>query len=161
MFVGWIILCTFPSEEHRRVISGSWRPQRLVVRARSESIMAMAALDGDVRKSLLDRTDAEKAFRPWWDTIEDMLLNTLIGLGKRHFTPCIMIFFCRMCSFGWNVLSSLNYKTMVANFFRNQIPMWSALLWPVRKFSDTTFSHVVANYDLVANFLLRFASKIT
>ena len=48
--------------------------------------MAMAALDGDVRKSLLDRTDAEKAFRPWWDTIEDMLLNTLIGLGKRHFT---------------------------------------------------------------------------
>ena len=44
--------------------------------------MAMAALDGDVRKSLLDRTDAEKAFRPWWDAIEDLLLNTLIGLGK-------------------------------------------------------------------------------
>ena len=39
------------------------------------------ALDGDVRKTLLDRTDAEKVFRPWWDTIEDMLLNTLIGLG--------------------------------------------------------------------------------
>ena len=42
------------------------------------------ALDGDVRKTLLDRTDAEKVFRPWWDTIEDMLLNTLIGLGKTH-----------------------------------------------------------------------------
>ena len=40
------------------------------------------ALDGDVRKTLLDRTDAEKVFRPWWDTIEDMLLNLLIGLGK-------------------------------------------------------------------------------
>ena len=64
-----------------------------IVKARSDSVMAMAALDGDVRKSLLDRTDAEKAFRPWWDTIEDMLLNTLIGLGKRHFTPRIMIFF--------------------------------------------------------------------
>ena len=42
------------------------------------------ALDGDVRKTLLDRTDAEKVFRPWWDTIEDMLLNTLIGLGTVH-----------------------------------------------------------------------------
>ena len=42
------------------------------------------ALDGDVRKTLLDRTDAEKVFRPWWDTIEDMLLNTLIGLGKTN-----------------------------------------------------------------------------
>ena len=44
--------------------------------------MASMALDGDVRKTLLDSTDAEKVFRPWWDTIEDMLLNTLIGLGK-------------------------------------------------------------------------------
>ena len=79
------------------MISGSWKtPKTIVVKARSDSIMAMAALDGDVRKSLLDRTDAEKAFRPWWDTIEDMLLNTLIGLGKRHFTPSIMILFCRM-----------------------------------------------------------------
>ena len=49
--------------------------------------MASMALDGDVRKTLLDRTDAEKVFRPWWDTIEDMLLNTLIGLGMNiiHF----------------------------------------------------------------------------
>ena len=44
-------------------------------------MMASMALDGDVRKTLLDRTDAEKVFRPWWDTIEDMLLNTLIALG--------------------------------------------------------------------------------
>ncbi len=43
--------------------------------------MASMALEGDVRKSLLDRTDAEKVFRPWWDTLEDMLLNTLIALG--------------------------------------------------------------------------------
>ena len=42
-------------------------------------------LEGDVRKSLLDRTDAEKVFRPWWDTLEDMLLNILIGLGKAGF----------------------------------------------------------------------------
>ena len=45
-------------------------------------MMASMALDGEVKRSLLDRTDAEKAFRPWWDTLEDTLLNTLIGLGK-------------------------------------------------------------------------------
>lgn len=31
---------------------------------------ASMALDGEVRRSLLDRTDAEKVFRPWWDTLE-------------------------------------------------------------------------------------------
>ena len=45
-------------------------------------MMAAMALDGEVRKSLLDRTDAEKVFRPWWDTLEDTLLNTLIALGE-------------------------------------------------------------------------------
>ena len=44
--------------------------------------MAHMAMDSEVRKSLLDRTDAEKAFRPWWDTLEDTLLNTLIALGN-------------------------------------------------------------------------------
>ena len=39
-------------------------------------------MDGELTKSLLDRTDSEKAFRPWWDTLEDTLLNTLIALGK-------------------------------------------------------------------------------
>ena len=42
-----------------------------------------AVIEGDVRKNLLDRTDAEKVFRPWWDLIEDYLLNTLIGLGEK------------------------------------------------------------------------------
>lgn len=47
--------------------------------------MASMTLEGDVRKSLLDRTDAEKVFRPWWDTVEDMLLNSLIALGNIFF----------------------------------------------------------------------------
>ena len=47
------------------------------------------ALEGDVRKSLLDRTDAEKVFRPWWDTLEDMLLNTLIALGEYKGTTAV------------------------------------------------------------------------
>ena len=46
-------------------------------------MMASMALDGEVRKSLLDRTEAEKAFRPWWDTLEDTLLNTLIAVGQQ------------------------------------------------------------------------------
>lgn len=55
-------------------------------------MMASMALDGDVRKTLLDRTDAEKVFRPWWDTIEDMLLNTLIALGIILYVRGIMIY---------------------------------------------------------------------
>ena len=47
-------------------------------------------MDGELRKSLLDRTDSEKAFRPWWDTLEDTLLNTLIALGKN----VIFFIFC-------------------------------------------------------------------
>ena len=55
--------------------------------------MAAMALDGELRKSLLDRTDSEKAFRPWWDTLEDTLLNTLIALGNTQ-----MVFFYQNCS---------------------------------------------------------------
>ena len=47
--------------------------------------MAAAAFDGVVRKNLLDRTVAEKVFRPWWDTVEDYLLNVLIFLGEIGF----------------------------------------------------------------------------
>ena len=39
-------------------------------------------IEGDVKKTLLDRTDAEKVFRPWWDTVEDFILNISIGLGE-------------------------------------------------------------------------------
>ena len=46
--------------------------------------MAAVGLDGVVKKNLLDRTVAEKVFRPWWDTVEDYLLNVLIFLGKNE-----------------------------------------------------------------------------
>ena len=38
--------------------------------------------EGDVNKKLLERSEAEKVFRPWWDTLEDYLLNILIVLGQ-------------------------------------------------------------------------------
>ena len=56
--------------------------------------MAAMALDGELRKSLLDRTDSEKAFRPWWDTLEDTLLNTLIALGKAQMVILFPKLFC-------------------------------------------------------------------
>ena len=28
------------------------------------------------------RSKAEKVFRPWWDTLEDYLLNSLVLLGE-------------------------------------------------------------------------------
>ena len=44
--------------------------------------MATSVFEGDVKKNLLERTEAEKVFRPWWDTLEDYLLNILIVLGQ-------------------------------------------------------------------------------
>ena len=43
------------------------------------------------KKNLLDRTDAEKVFRPWWDTLEDYLLNILILIGQKKYLLNILI----------------------------------------------------------------------
>lgn len=42
----------------------------------------MATLEADLKKQILGRSKAEKVFRPWWDTLEDYLLNSLVLLGK-------------------------------------------------------------------------------
>ena len=43
--------------------------------------MTSSEIEGNVRKSMLDRPDAEKVFQPWWDYVEDYILNTLIAIG--------------------------------------------------------------------------------
>ena len=55
--------------------------------------MAAVGLDGVVKKNLLDRTVAEKVFRPWWDTVEDYLLNVLIFLGKTKIKCWLLLVF--------------------------------------------------------------------
>ena len=42
----------------------------------------MSTLEQDLKKQILGRSKAEKTFRPWWDTLEDYLLNSLVLLGK-------------------------------------------------------------------------------
>ena len=59
--------------------------------------LAMAAvIEGDVKKNLLDRTDAEKVFRPWWDTLEDYLLNILILIGQPKYLSIRLIGFIKL-----------------------------------------------------------------
>ena len=58
-----------------------------------EQSMTSSELEGDVKKSLLDRPDAEKVFQPWWDSVEDYLLNILIALGD-------LLLLCRDIFFG-------------------------------------------------------------
>ena len=41
------------------------------------------SLEQDLKKQILGRPKAEKVFRPWWDTLEDYLLNALVLLGKK------------------------------------------------------------------------------
>ena len=48
--------------------------------------MTSSGIEGDVKKSLLDRPDAEKVFQPWWDSVEDYLLNILIALGIQQYS---------------------------------------------------------------------------
>ena len=45
----------------------------------------MSTLEQDLKKQILGRSKAEKTFRPWWDMLEDYLLNALVLLGKSNF----------------------------------------------------------------------------
>ena len=60
-----------------------------------EMMMAtnMTSLEQDLKKQILGRSKAEKVFRPWWDTLEDYLLNSLVLLGKSlyYFDPIVSI----------------------------------------------------------------------
>ena len=44
-----------------------------------------SSLEQDLKKKL-GRSKAEKVFRPWWDEVEDTLLNTLVVLGKKTYS---------------------------------------------------------------------------
>lgn len=46
----------------------------------------MSTLEQDLKKQILGRSKAEKTFRPWWDTLEDYLLNSLVLLGESNQT---------------------------------------------------------------------------
>ena len=41
----------------------------------------MAALAGDLSKQILVHTEASKAFRPWWDSLEDQILYGFVLTG--------------------------------------------------------------------------------
>ena len=49
----------------------------------------MAVLGTALAKELLGFDDANKAFRPWWDTTQDFLMYGMVVLG----TPLLMNFF--------------------------------------------------------------------
>ena len=43
----------------------------------------MAALAGDLSKQILGHSESTKAFRPWWDNIEDQILYGFVLTGKK------------------------------------------------------------------------------
>ena len=54
-----------------------------------------ASVGATVASQVLGRTEAEKAFRPWWDKFEDQLIYGLITLGKIIINYCISSYsFC-------------------------------------------------------------------
>ena len=42
----------------------------------------MAVVGGALLDKFIGTSEAEKAFQPWWDTVEDFLVYGLIMLGK-------------------------------------------------------------------------------
>ena len=42
----------------------------------------MAVVGGALLDNFIGKSEAEKAFQPWWDTVEDFLVYGLIMLGK-------------------------------------------------------------------------------
>ena len=46
------------------------------------STLLPSSFEQDLKKQILGRSEAEKVFRPWWDTVEDYMLNTLVLLGE-------------------------------------------------------------------------------
>ena len=47
----------------------------------------MAALAGDLSKQILGHSDATKAFRPWWDVVQDGIMYSLVVMGE-----CLTLF---------------------------------------------------------------------
>ena len=56
----------------------------------------MAVVGSALLDKFIGSTEAEKAFQPWWDTVEDFLVYGLILLGKSYNVKvvCISSFPC-------------------------------------------------------------------
>ena len=42
----------------------------------------MMMLDPGLKQKILTRPEAEMCFRPWWDSVEDAALVSMLGLGN-------------------------------------------------------------------------------
>ena len=62
----------------------------------------MAALAGDLSKQILGHSDATKAFRPWWDVVQDGIMYSLVVMGKLCASSLAPVVLCR--SVIWSIL---------------------------------------------------------
>lgn len=70
----------------------------------------MASLGDKMVSALFGQTEAEKAFRPWWDNLEDILVYGLILLGKQT------IRFARQCKMKDNLKGRLPALVLFLGF---------------------------------------------
>ena len=47
----------------------------------------MTAIAGDLTQKILGHSDADKAFRPWWDNLEDGVLYSFVVMGRFLLRP--------------------------------------------------------------------------
>ena len=46
----------------------------------------MMMLNSSVQQHVLKRPKAELVFRPWWDTIEDCVLSSMLAIGRARYS---------------------------------------------------------------------------
>lgn len=83
----------------------------------------MTAIAGDLTKKILGHSDADKAFRPWWDNLEDGVLYSFVVMGR-----CVTLCLCTIAicdAIKHNNLYEINvikYKTEFHNIYIEKKP---------------------------------------
>ena len=62
----------------------------------------MSSLANALVSQVLGHSDAEKAFRPWWDNFEDYLVYALVMLGKNVSFYCLLLVILYLFSFSFS-----------------------------------------------------------
>ena len=71
----------------------------------------MSSLANALVSQVLGHSDAEKAFRPWWDNFEDYLVYALVMLGKYYLHKQMVDIFNLKCTF--RLAQSCNLKKCI------------------------------------------------
>ena len=112
----------------------------------------MATLGATIISNVFGQTDAEKAFRPWWDNLEDFMIYGLVMLGL-IITPTAIIMGTPLdCNYCQDDFCGKDYINTIppleGNYSKN--PGFNA--WWIKKYC--TFNGTISDFMLYFPYLL-------